>query len=215
MGMRGTSVPCKAGGKLTARGLERQRLILRAAQGVFLEQGFEQACLADIITRAGGSLSTLYRIFGNKLGLFEAVIKETTCELFERLEVEQWSEDSGTTLHDFGRKLVELVSSPEALSMYRVALAVNSPDREQVQRIFYEQGPARIRGLLQRYLESQCRKGLLDLDDCEIAAGQFIDMIKAPWHQQALLGLPHDPQIRQRALEQGVKLFLDGARTVR
>lgn len=207
-----TSACTKQGAKLTARGRERQRLILRAAQDVFLEQGFEQACLAEIITRAGGSLSTLYRIFGNKLGLFEAVIRETTGELFERLEVDRWSDDSASALLNFGGKLVALISLPEVLSMYRVALAVSSPDREQVQRIFYQQGPARIRDLLQRYLESQCRKGLLELDDTEIAAGQFIDMIKAPWHQQALLGVPYDPALRQRALEQGVQLFLRGAR---
>ena len=67
---------------LTPKGLERQKRILDAAREVFLEQGYDNASINDIMCRAGGSLSTLYRLFGSKLGLFEAMMEQTSNQVF-------------------------------------------------------------------------------------------------------------------------------------
>lgn len=196
---------------LTPRGLERQRRILCAAREVFLEQGFEKASISDIIARAGGSMSTLYRQFGNKVGLFEAMMQQNTRALFEeRIDRTVWSDDTRSSLLSFGENCISIISKPQALAMYRIATGVNSADREQVQRIFYEQGPARLRRVLADYLEQQKRKGLIRVEDCEIAAAQFIEMLKAPWHLQAQLGVSYSPELPQRSLEQAVALFLAG-----
>ena len=42
----------------------RRAAFLRAAREVFLEFGYENANMAEIVRRAGGSLSTLYAQFG-------------------------------------------------------------------------------------------------------------------------------------------------------
>lgn len=55
--------------------LDRRRIALvAAAKALFIEKGYEGTTLGDIVERAGGSLSTLYKLFGNKDGLLEAVI---------------------------------------------------------------------------------------------------------------------------------------------
>lgn len=50
--------------------------ILEAAQAEFLTQGFEGASTDGICQRAGVSKRTLYRHFGNKQGLFKAVLTQ-------------------------------------------------------------------------------------------------------------------------------------------
>src|SRR3546814_11941406 len=51
----------------------RQSAILDAAESLFLEQGYERTSLAEIVKRSGGSLATLYELFGNKQGLLRAI----------------------------------------------------------------------------------------------------------------------------------------------
>lgn len=51
----------------------RQSAILDAAESLFLEQGYDRTSLAEIVKRSGGSLATLYELFGNKQGLLHAI----------------------------------------------------------------------------------------------------------------------------------------------
>ena len=196
----------------TARGQERQRKILCAAEAVFLEQGFDNASLNAVIEQAGGSMSTLYRQFGNKLGLLEAVIEQNANRLFVNLDDESiWDDDIEATLQRFGRRYVEIIKTPRAIGMYRLVLSANSSEQEQIQQIFYQVGPRRVRQLLMRYFERQQAQGRLQLDSCELAASHFIELIRQPWHQYALLGVPYEDELPERCLELGIRLFLRGA----
>ena len=51
---------------------QRRRAILASARALFVEQGYEKTTLGEIVERAGGSLATVYKLFGNKDGLLEA-----------------------------------------------------------------------------------------------------------------------------------------------
>lgn len=53
-----------------------------AAFEVFLELGFENVTMSDIIRRSGGSFSTIYKFFGNKERLFAAALKYKIDEVF-------------------------------------------------------------------------------------------------------------------------------------
>ncbi|GGB81100.1 TetR family transcriptional regulator [Marinobacterium zhoushanense] len=196
---------------LTAKGLERRRRILDAAKEVFLEQGFENASISDIMKRAGGSMSTLYRCFGNKLGLFEAMMEQSCDDLFASFDQDRiWSDDPESTLYSFGQRFIEMVSRPQAVAMYRLVLSANSAEREQIQALFYNAGPDRIRKLLTVYLERQNAEGRMNIGCCTVAAGQFVEMIKQPWHLKALLDIPYDPALPEQSLRQGVDIFLKG-----
>ena len=52
------------------RGASRRRAILDAAAALFLERGFADTSVGDVVKRSGGSLATLYSLFGSKEGLF-------------------------------------------------------------------------------------------------------------------------------------------------
>jgi AcrR family transcriptional regulator len=53
--------------------------ILQVAEDVFTDKGFGNASVSEICTRAGVSPPTLYYHFGNKDGLFCAVVERTLC----------------------------------------------------------------------------------------------------------------------------------------
>src|SRR5690606_31086104 len=50
--------------ELCKRGELRTERFIDAATDAFLEKGYRRASLSEIVGRAGGSLSTLYRVFG-------------------------------------------------------------------------------------------------------------------------------------------------------
>jgi AcrR family transcriptional regulator len=198
----------------TKRGFERHEKILDAAKQVFIEQGYARASINEIVRRSGGSLGTIYKFFGNKLGLFEAFFQKITYEAFYDFEEKGlWVEDIETSLLNFGRQLQQMMFEKEALAIYRLVLSEQGADHAEIQRIFMQYGPHRLNKILTRFLTQQSQAGLLQLDDCEIAAYQFVEMIKGPLHFQALFGELITPQQCEAVLRQAVTLFLKGARS--
>ncbi|MBV0934665.1 TetR/AcrR family transcriptional regulator [Marinobacterium weihaiense] len=200
---------------LTPKGLERQRRILEAAREVFLEQGYDNASINDIMRRAGGSLSTLYRLFGNKLGLFEAMMTQTSNRVFSAFEAAECSAGHDdcpeAVLKRFGHLLLERVLSPEAVGLYRLVMTDCSSERDQIQAMFYAQGPKRLNETLSRFLQQQVEHGRMQIGDTELAAFQFLEMVKGNFQMRAMLGMAVTMTERNRAVDQAVELFLYGA----
>jgi AcrR family transcriptional regulator len=59
-----------------ARTAGTQRALLDAAREVFVEQGFANASIAEVVQRAGSSVGSLYHHFGGKSELFVALWQE-------------------------------------------------------------------------------------------------------------------------------------------
>ena len=200
---------------LTPKGLERQKRILDAAREVFLEQGYDNASINDIMCRAGGSLSTLYRLFGNKLGLFEAMMTQTSNRVFAAFEAVECAikrkETPEQALKRYGHLVLERVLCPEAVGLYRLVTTDCSSERERIQSLFYEQGPKRINDKLSAYLQSQVDQGVMQIRDTELAAFQFLEMVKGNFQLRAMLGMAIRDEEREQAVEQAVELFLYGA----
>ena len=62
------------GGVRSGRMSRRRESLLKAAAEVFFEQGYAAASIDAIIERAGGSKRNIYSEFGNKQGLFAAIV---------------------------------------------------------------------------------------------------------------------------------------------
>lgn len=199
---------------LTPKGLERQKRILDAAREVFLEQGYDNASINDIMCRAGGSLSTLYRLFGSKLGLFEAMMEQTSNQVFAAFQAFECSikrqETPEQALKRYARLLLERVLSPEAVGLYRLITTDCSSEREQIQQLFYAQGPKRINEKLAGYLRVQVEQGVLQMNNPELAAFQFVDMVKGQFQLRAMLGMTITDGELDAAVEQAVDIFLRG-----
>lgn len=193
----------------------RRETLLRAAAEVFFELGYSATSIDAIIERAGGSKRTIYSEFGNKEGLFAAIVNENADNVLSSLaagEIE--GRDLRETLLVFGRQLMAFYMSPSFLGIYRAVVTEASRFPELV-RSFYERGPARASARLAEVLQAARARGEIRADDCQRAAGHFLGMIRDNLHLQVVLGLRPPPSEREtrEAVASAVEIFLDGVRT--
>jgi TetR/AcrR family transcriptional regulator, mexJK operon transcriptional repressor len=191
----------------------RREAFVEAATAAFLEKGYANTTLDDIIARSGGSRQTLYALFGGKKGLFEALMTERCSQIFSAWEKESDLLDRPPehVLVEVGIRYLEAVTAPDALGVFRLVVAECMAMKELAEQ-FWETGPGRSRAVLADYFEQQVRRGTLLLADPERAAHQFWGMLLGNLHMQCLLGLRPAPD---RAEIEGhvrtaVARFLDG-----
>jgi AcrR family transcriptional regulator len=199
------------------RRVARRQAFLEAAMSVFLEKGYANATLDDVIARSGGSRQTLYSLFGGKQGLFEALITERVGKIFAPFIAEHVLDRTpDEVLMDVGVRYLETVMTPDLLGLHRLVVAEGIFMKELAER-FWEMGPAHTRALLADYFEQQNRRGILRLDKPEQAAQQFWGMLLGSFQLQCLLGLREapGPQEIEAFVKSAVAWFLDGCRANR
>ncbi len=149
--------------------------ILAGARQVFLAQGFDAASMGEIARAAGVSKGTLYVYFENKEQLFEAIVHEECADQAEQVfKFDPDERDLEGVLTRVGIAFVNFICRPEKASSLRTVLAI-SDRMPEIGRTFYETGPAVGIARLAAYLKSQVEAGRLAVDDCEVAAAQFMD----------------------------------------
>jgi AcrR family transcriptional regulator len=151
----------------------KRRQIIAGARKVFRELGFDAASMGEIAKAAGVSKGTLYVYFADKLALFGAIV---TCELREqgidKLAIDPGG-DAETTLQKFGRNYMEILCRPTGGSTIRTMMA-NAERMPELGRRYYECVPAAWLGWLADYLRIQVANGALTIEDCDLAAAQFM-----------------------------------------
>lgn len=130
-------------GAKTPKGQRRKKALITAASEIFIQYGFEGASLDRVIERAGGSRSTLYKSFGDKEGLFAAVIESMIADIFT-------DEDNNLPPHNtiesilafYGAQFLINVLKPQSIDLYRLILGEHNRFPE-ITHTFFEQGPVR------------------------------------------------------------------------
>ena len=178
-----TPPPATASG----RSDRRRRAILDAARDLFFEKGYAATTLADVVARAGGSLATIYALFGNKRGLFEVVIREHANPIIESITLAEGPTDPASRLTTIGRRYLQQVLQPRFVAWWRTMCseAVHTPELREI-ILSKESGP--VMQSLSAYLKSQSRAGTLDIEDTERAAGQFFELVRGRLYRRALVG---------------------------
>lgn len=193
------------------RALERHKKFLEAAETLFLSQGYESTSVNQVVKVAGGSLVTLYRMFGNKLGLFEAVYRKKSLAFFNEMEEGVvWSEDVERSLYLFGKHLQSVMLSADGVAIYRLVLHENNDDQRAIQKIYYKYGPHAGIEMLACYLNEQACLNKVNLIDAHVAAAQFVEMIRGPFMNRLWFGETITQAELDLALEQAVQIFLNG-----
>jgi AcrR family transcriptional regulator len=163
----------------TADDSAKRRQIVQGARTIFLAQGFDAASMSDIARAAGVSKGTLYVYFENKEQLFAAIVQEECLFHAEGVfDLDPNDHDVKSTLTRLGIAYVGFLCQPEKASALRTVVAI--ADRmPEIGRAFYETGPAVGITKLADYLKAQTDAGVLAVDDCEIAASQFMEACKS------------------------------------
>jgi len=171
---------------------KRRQAMLDAAGSVFSEKGYEAATLAEVVARSGGSLSTLYALFGNKSGLLTAMVSERCERISSIIDGATLSgREPAVALREIARYLLDQLIDPDGIALLRIVIAESGRQPELGQR-FYEAGPASGRRTMGRYLASQVKRGALDIDDPEAASIYFFHMLLGDLQMRMLCGVSVD-----------------------
>jgi len=192
----------------------RRRAFLIAANAAFLEKGYANTTLGDIIARSGGSRQTLYALFGGKQGLFEAIVTELNAEIFRPLRAEgQLDRAPEDFLMEIGTRLVRTVLAPDAVGIFRLLVA-EGPFMRGLSDRFWDLGPAQTLAAFEGYFAEQTRRGVLNLADPKQAARHFQGILLGNLHMQCLLGVRETPSAEEidGFVRTAVTRFLDGSR---
>jgi AcrR family transcriptional regulator len=171
----------------------KRRQIIDGARAVFLAQGFDAASMGEIARTAGVSKGTLYVYFDNKEELFEAIVHEQCHAQAEGLfDLDPDDPDVEPALTRLGTSFVDYLCQPEKASPLRTVIAI--ADRmPEIGKKFYESGPACGIAMLAAYIKSQVDAGVLAVDDCEVAAAQFLDACQSTLFKPVLFNFAPPP----------------------
>ncbi|MCW2238777.1 TetR/AcrR family transcriptional regulator [Azospirillum canadense] len=197
------------------RGLARRKALLDAAECLFVEKGFEKTTLSDIINTAGGSRATLYEQFGDKDGLFRAMMEENSARILDGMAAIH-ADDTvppEVALTKFALYFVQVLSEPQTASILRILVSEGGrvPD---IAEAFFRIGPETTVARLAHYLKSLADAGALRIDDPDVAAQAFLGMITGNIVVRRLI-LPHQPLAMadvDHYVRQAIALFLSGTR---
>ena len=155
----------------------KRRQIIEGARALFLAQGFDAASMGEIARSAGVSKGTLYVYFDSKESLFEAIVEdERRAQAEQVFSLDSDNHDVAAVLTRLGVAYVRFLARPAAVSAIRTVIAI-AERMPEIGRKFYEFGPQCGIGRLAKYLEDQLKAGVLKIDDCEVAAAQFLELL--------------------------------------
>jgi AcrR family transcriptional regulator len=156
----------------------KRRQILDGARKVFLNLGFDGASMGEIARACGVSKGTLYVYFADKNRLFEAIVEEESIEQGKMAFSFDLDRDVETTLGEFGRDYLKLLCRPGGGSAIRTVMAI-AERMPEVGRRFYEKVLEKNISQLAAYLAARVKPDRLVIDDCALAASQFMMMCQA------------------------------------
>ncbi len=156
----------------------KRRQIIDGARKVFMDLGFDGASMGEIARAAGVSKGTLYVYFADKSRLFEAIVEDETLvqgKISFNFDPER---DVITTLTEFGQAYIAMICRPGGGSAIRTVMAIaeRMPD---VGRRYYENVLEQTISRLAAYLDARVKLKELAIDDCQLAASQFMLMCQA------------------------------------
>ncbi|GEO81874.1 TetR/AcrR family transcriptional regulator C-terminal domain-containing protein [Pararhodospirillum oryzae] len=169
--------------------------------------------MSDILEYSKGSRRTLYEHFGSKEGLLRTIIEDITERVWSGVRaVQPGNAPIEVQLLEIGEHFLRAVSTPEALSVYRIVVAEGRRNPE-ITAMFYESGPRLVRVRLCELFEDAQRKGLFARYEAVDLAEMFIGMIIGDFSAGYALGyrVPEDEKNQKAYARRAVHLFMHGA----
>jgi AcrR family transcriptional regulator len=188
----------------------KREQILDGAKRVFMRMGFDAASMNDITREAGVSKGTIYVYFANKEDLFVAMVEmEREAFLGSMRTVLAKSENIEKGLYEFGVTFLEHMTDEKVVTAMRTVLGVRERMPDLCSRFF--RGPQNLRTVLHDYLEQGVTAGTLGIDDLDLAAGQFLDLVSGSFFKFRLFGTMAEPPSRQeieRVIRGAIRVFM-------
>jgi TetR/AcrR family transcriptional regulator, mexJK operon transcriptional repressor len=197
----------RRGGRMTEA---RRQEIVRKAATLFIEKGYANVTIDEIIKLVGGSKTTLYSCFGGKQQLFETVIRQPCIDMSLVVDVDA-NDDIETQLVQIGRRFLRSVLDPNIVELHRLMVSTGKT-LPSVGAFFYEKGPNTAYSIVAKWIANHQAQGKLGGRNPRQLSVLFLDMLIGE-HQLALLTSPRmsSPKAIDKTVRAAVSLFLHGA----
>jgi AcrR family transcriptional regulator len=191
-----------------------RQMIVEAAAQEFQANGYAATCIGDVAQRAGVSTRTLYRLIPTKAALFKSVISDRIGQFMLAIDNKALGRLDLTAALE--RILIEfgtLTLSEETIAMNRLVLG--ECDRfPEIATTFYEAAILQANRAIEGWLQLQCKRGLIKLDDPGTAAGLLRGMMIMEPQRAAMLGKQAAPDVDEIVCRARLcaRIFLNGCR---
>lgn len=206
------------------RGHARCRALLDAAAALFVEKGYAGTSLSDVLKVAGGSRTTLYAHFGDKDGLFRAMMEEHCARVLDGMTPEALALDAPTDgdsepIADPEERLVRIalhimhaLTEPQTTAILRTLISEGARIPDLVET-FVRVGPERTRDRMAGCLRELAAAGRIRVADADVAAQAFCGMVTGNLLMERLIlpDRPVDMPAVEAYVRASVSLFLRGA----
>jgi AcrR family transcriptional regulator len=193
---------------------DTRRLIIEAARREFQANGYAATCMNDVAQGAGLSTKTLYRLIPTKAELFTSVVSERIGEFMLAIDDEVVGTfDLSAALERILIAYGTLTLDPETIAINRLVVA-ESDRFPEIAATFYETAIIGTNHAIANWLQRQCARGLIALEDPWAASGMLRGMMVMDPMRAAMLGqgaVPDSEEITRRA-RMVSRLFLNGCR---
>lgn len=191
---------------------ETRQIIYEAARHEFAASGYAATSTETVARSAGVSTKTLYRLVPNKATLFEGMVSDRLDRFLSDFNL-QVPEDADIEagLNAALLAYADLGLDPDVVALQRIILQ-ETGQFPALAAAFYNNGIVRTTAALSNWLRVQVKRGRIDLDNPEEAAGILIGMVASAPQRAAIYGgvpLPSRAQMKAR-VRKCVKLFLHG-----
>lgn len=184
--------------------------IIDGARRVFFHKGFDGASMDEIARTAAVSKATIYVYFESKADLFSALVQADRRQSAERLfEFDENDGDVASLLHRIGVTFLNMMVRPNHIRLVRMVIGV-AEKFPAVGQAFFETGPCHGGRRLADLLRRQTELGRLDVDDCEAAAFEFLNLCQGKLVKGLMFGLSGDlqPEAIDGLVTRAVRVFL-------
>jgi AcrR family transcriptional regulator len=191
----------------------KRAAILETASRVFAREGFAGASIDMIAAEAGVSRQTVYNQIGDKEKVFAAVVEYTTekanAGLFATLGTfPDHPKDLDGELTAFARRLAtNCICDRRTAALWKL-VETEGQRYPELFETWRKCGPDRVFSAVSAQLARLAHAGLLDLDDPDLAARQFMSLVVMDLRPATMLGRkPTDEEI-DYATSTAVRTFL-------
>lgn len=191
---------------------ELDQLIREAAIAEFLEHGFNGTTMDAVARAAGVTRQTLYARYSEKRSLFVDVIRQALLRTETEDVYSPTEDDLPHALLTIARTAFARAVDPDIVRLSALVMAESHRFPELVPKADHLTRHPQVH-LVVEVLRRNAAKGIVSVEDVELAAEQFLTMVASHPARLAAFGLRRSPTEEERYLRHAVRLFVDGVRT--
>ena len=191
--------------------MERRQAIFEAAYAVMAEKGYKGTSMLAVAKAAGASNETLYNWFGNKQGLFAAMIEENARTASQELHATVEGDAAPLkVLVRFGDRLLELLNGEKSITLNRAA-AADVSQGGVLGKLLADNGRRKVVPLITQTFAMAQEKGMIRRHDPGEIAEIYVSLLLGDLQIRRVIGVTAAPSPEATAMhsQRVVELIVD------